>query len=208
MFVRKEPGHVIRQITSKDTTPEVYLTFDDGPSETGTEAILDLLKKHQAQATFFVIGEKAKNKTSLFQRMLDENHRVASHSCDHRYHHYFQNQNKIKDWIQNSLIELESLTQQPQKIFRPPAGILTPPLVQAAKDLEVSLILWKHRFYDSIFAIQKSAVDQVINNLNPGDIILLHDHQKQKNLHQFLISLDYLILQIHERQWKLSRLTI
>jgi len=207
MFVRKEPAHVIRQVTPKDTPPEFYLTFDDGPSEAGTEAVLDLLKKHQAQATFFVIGEKAKNQTSLIQRMLAENHRVASHSCDHRYYHYFQNREKIKLWIQNSLTELENLTQQPQKIFRPPAGILTPPLVQAAEELGISLILWKHRLYDSIFSIEKNAVDQVITSLNPGDIILLHDHQKQKNLNQFLSSLDYLILQVCQKHWKPSSLS-
>lgn len=208
MFVINEPHHIVRKITGNSHESKIYLTFDDGPSDTGTSPILDLLKQHDAKATFFVIGEKAKNNLSLIKKIQNDGHGIASHSSDHSYRHYFQSTKKVKSWIKNSLAELENITSKPQKLFRPPAGILNPPLIQAAKELEISLVLWNHRFYDSIFSLKEKNVRYALKSLNPGDIILLHDHQRKINLYPFLQSLNYMITEIQKSNINLSRLPL
>jgi len=59
---------------------KVYLTFDDGPIPEITPFILDILKKYQAKATFFCVGENIKKNPHLFQRILDEGHQVGNHT--------------------------------------------------------------------------------------------------------------------------------
>src|ERR1700723_351099 len=64
--------------------PGVVLTFDDGPHPEGTPAILELLARHRATATFFVVGERVRRRPALLARILAEGHQVALHCDRHR----------------------------------------------------------------------------------------------------------------------------
>ncbi len=68
----------------KKETCKVYLTFDDGPSS-NTAAILDLLKKYNVKATFFVTGKEGENYEALYKRIVEEGHTLGMHSYSHRY---------------------------------------------------------------------------------------------------------------------------
>lgn len=206
MFVIKEPSFVIRSFKITNSN-KIFLTFDDGPDAETTPLVLDLLKKHQCTATFFVIGEKAKKNKSLIERMLQENHSLMSHSIDHDYSHYFKTSARLQNWIQASLEQLKQTTQQESYFFRPPAGVINPPLLKAAQRLKVPLLLWNQRFYDSLFRLTKSKIDQKIKNFSAGDIILLHDRQKMKNRSDFISSLEYLILNLKEKNLKISAIS-
>ena len=73
--------HIYRSTGEK----RVFLTFDDGPSKTVTPLILDLLKKEEVKATFFILGNNAKNNPDILKREFDEGHYVANHGYSHKY---------------------------------------------------------------------------------------------------------------------------
>ena len=73
--------HIYRSTGEK----RVFLTFDDGPSRTVTPLILDLLKKEEVKATFFTLGNSARNNPDILKREFDEGHYVANHGYSHKY---------------------------------------------------------------------------------------------------------------------------
>jgi peptidoglycan/xylan/chitin deacetylase (PgdA/CDA1 family) len=197
MFFFKKSPWIIRNIQSSQK--DIFLTFDDGPDAVLTPLVLDLLREFGVQATFFVIGAKARQHPELIQRMLAEGHGVLSHSSDHRYERYFQGKRILKTWLSESLQELGQQTKSTQTSFRPPAGVLTPPLLEAAEELRVPLILWNHRFFDTTLRWSEEKALKSAERLKAGDIVLLHDHQRPERRKNFLQTLRKYLHQIQER---------
>ncbi len=191
MFSWHEPPSVIRRISTN--TKSIFLTFDDGPTAETTPHVLDLLEKHNAKATFFVIGKKADNLSHLITRMKTEGHVVLSHSIDHSYSNYFLSAKNIGQWMKNSMEHLQQLSGQAQHGFRPPAGVLNPPLLKASQDLQLPIILWNQRFFDSVFKLTPVKIQKRLHQLRAGDIVLLHDCQKKNNRTTFLNALELLM---------------
>jgi peptidoglycan/xylan/chitin deacetylase (PgdA/CDA1 family) len=198
--------HIIhRSIPTKAN--EIFFTFDDGPDSLGTPKVLDLLKKFNAKASFFVIGQKIEPNKEIFNRILNEGHGVFCHSIDHNYWHYFCTKNHIKEWITKSLFQLNEFsgTVSP-KFFRPPAGVITPPLLAAASELNIKLILWNHRFYDKTCAMTIKKYQKALRTIQKGHIVLLHDAQMQKNLDIFLKTLEWFLCELDRKQFIFSKL--
>jgi peptidoglycan-N-acetylglucosamine deacetylase len=195
VFYFKKDPLVVRRLENLKKS-EVFLTFDDGPDFTQTTEVLDLLAEAQWTASFFVIGKKAAEQKNLIRRMLQEGHGVMSHSEDHDYSHFFKSKSHLKTWIQNSLVHLSEITLLPQTVFRPPAGILTPPLIETARDLGVPLVLWNQRYFDSLWALKKGSVKKNVSQINPGDIVLFHDVQRPRNQKNFIQVLNLYIQQL------------
>ncbi|HEX9062739.1 MAG TPA: polysaccharide deacetylase family protein [Clostridia bacterium] len=68
-----------------DVGKVAYLTFDDGPSKTNTAAVLDILKKYNIKATFFIVGQLAQEGPELVRRESEEGHFICNHSFSHDY---------------------------------------------------------------------------------------------------------------------------
>lgn len=64
---------------------EIYLTFDDGPTDSTTPKILDVLKKENVRATFFVVGRQIKGREKILKRTAEEGHSIGIHTYSHRY---------------------------------------------------------------------------------------------------------------------------
>ncbi len=75
------------QVPDSVTRGTIALTFDDGPNSVTTPKILDVLKAHNAKATFFVLGGKIKGHEALLQRIVDEGHHLGNHSYSHPNFH-------------------------------------------------------------------------------------------------------------------------
>lgn len=206
MFAGKSHPYVIQKLHS-NSLKHVYLTFDDGPDPRSTPAILDLLEQLQISATFFVIGNQARIHSDLIRRMLLAGHEVFSHSIDHRYAHYFKAEAALRQWIEASLKDLEQITQRPQTVFRPPAGVLTPPLLCAARSLQAPLVLWNHRFFDTVLEWNMRRAEKSLRRLAPGDLILLHDRQKTHRLDRFLFTLKNYIQSAQDHGFELKALS-
>ena len=196
---------LIRQI-QKPKAP-LYLTFDDGPDTYSTPQVLKVLKVKNVQATFFVVAEKAQKNPKLFQEIRDQGHAIGNHSLDHTYGVFFQSREKMKDWITSSEKIFKELGLKETVGFRPPNGILNPPLFSVLKEMRLPLILWNQRYYDAVIPWTRKRAMKSIRNFTPGSIILLHDRQSEKKCSEFCEILGDWIDQIRAQGFELAPLS-
>lgn len=185
---------------------KIYITLDDGPCSF-TKPILDLLSQYNAKATFFVINSKMAQHQEIVQQMQSGGHAIYTHSKDHKYVNYFKSDKKTIKWITDSIQELNNLTQKKSKVWRPPAGILTPPLVKGSEKIGYKIILWNIRFFDAVLKLTTKKIDQYLSQAKSGDIILLHDDQLQSHQQDFLISLEKLLQGLLKQNFVLSAIS-
>lgn len=103
----------------------VFLTFDDGPTQTVTPLILDLLKNENIKATFFVLGNRAKANPDLIKREFEEGHYIANHGYTHIYRQIYQNNQTVLDEYNYTEKCIQEALQNPNyhsKVFRFPGG--------------------------------------------------------------------------------------
>lgn len=167
---------------AQDTPDKVlYLTFDCGYENGNTPPILDALKKHNAKATFFIVGNYLSTSPDLVKRMVEEGHIVGNHS----YHHPDMS-GMGKEEFAKELGELEGLYEQtigtPMiKYYRPPQGKYSENSLQIAKDLGYKTFFWSLAYVDWNQDSQPSheeAFDKLMSRVHPGAIVLLHNTSK------------------------------
>lgn len=103
----------------------VFLTFDDGPTQTVTPHILDLLKQENIKATFFVLGNRAKANPELIIREFDEGHYIANHGYTHKYNQIYQNSQTVLDEYNYAEQCIQQALDNPNhnsRVFRFPGG--------------------------------------------------------------------------------------
>lgn len=159
----------------------LYLTFDCGYENGNTPAILDALKKHNAKATFFIVGNYLSTSPDLVKRMLAEGHTVGNHS----YHHPDMS-SMDKEAFEKELGELETLYEQTigepmKKYYRPPQGKYSENNLKIAKELGYKTFFWSLAYVDWDPDNQPSheeAFDKLLKRVHPGAIVLLHNTSK------------------------------
>lgn len=177
----------------------LYLTFDDGPSPGATEPVLEVLARHGAHATFFVIGQKARAQGALLERMVAAGHAIGNHSWDHGYSRFFLGKKALSRWIEQAERSLQAQIGAPTIGFRPPAGVRTPELRGALRELKLPLVLWNTRFYDTRFAWTRDKALRSLARARSGDIVLLHDRQSPEALPGFVDTLDLYLTQAEKQ---------
>ena len=164
---------------ARDTDEKVvYLTFDAGYENGCTPAILDALKKHNAPAAFFVVGNYIETSPELVKRMADEGHIVANHT----YHHPDMSKISTKESFLQELTGLEELYRQTTgqamaKYYRPPQGKYSEDNLRMAKELGYTTFFWSLAYVDWIQDQQptrEEAFEKLIGRVHPGAVILLH----------------------------------
>lgn len=156
----------------------VALTFDDGPDELFTPQILDILKKYNIKATFFVVGEKVEYNKKLIKREFEEGHEIGNHTYTH-INVSKNGYNKIKKEIVDTQDVIKSVTGIYPKIFRPPYRAISKDMCEIIRQNDMNIVLWSYidaRDWSSpgVSSIVKTIEDGVQN----GCIILLHDYNK------------------------------
>ena len=149
----------------------VYLTFDDGPTEKVTRKILEVLKNEKVKASFFCVGKNVEKYPDLFACIKAEGHAVGNHTNTH-----------LNGWKTNKKQYLEDVEEADKLIksnlFRPPYGKLN---WRSKRDLQrkYKIVMWDVAGgdFDQYLSI-KDVVKNIINNVNPGSIVVLHDNQK------------------------------
>ena len=183
-------GPCVRRIPSAPGEEKtLYLTFDDGPDPVGTPRVLSLLREYDARATFFVVGRKAQSESDLLHRIQADGHGIGNHSDDHGYRAFFAGVRRMKDWVARSESRIERLIEGRSVGFRSPAGVRTPELRRALRELSLPHVLWAERFYDSTRKWSRADALASLATARDGDIVLLHDAQKPENLETFLDTL-------------------
>ncbi len=165
-------------IGSKDKKV-IYLTFDCGYENGNTSAILDALKKHNAPATFFVVGHFLESAPDMVKRMVEEGHTVGNHT----YHHPDMSSISDKDSFQKELDDVTTLFEEitgtkMTNYYRPPQGKYSTENLQMAKDLGYQTFFWSLAYVDWNVDAQptsEEAFSKLIGRIHPGAVVLLHN---------------------------------
>lgn len=149
----------------------VALTFDDGPHETVTYEILDVLKKYDARATFFVLGVHAEDHPEVLKRVAAEGHEIGNHTWGHPYLTEIS-QEKIKQDVKKADEFILNITGQMPGLLRPPYGHVNETVIAAVNKPLIKWSLdtrdWESQNPDAIF-------EKVQTKVKDGDIIIMHD---------------------------------
>lgn len=154
---------------------KIALTFDDGPCEPQTAKVLEMLKKHNVKATFFVIGKNINGNENILKRMISDGHVIGSHSYSHHFWIDLWGKKKLQKDIEKSLCEIEKCTRQSTKLFRPPYGVTTPNFADVLKGLNLKSVGWNLRSYDTSTSQVNKILDRILKQTKNGSVILLHD---------------------------------
>lgn len=103
-------------------TKVVYLTFDDGPDLENTPPILDILKKHNIKATFFVVGSQIEKHPEILRRIYQEGHAIGNHSYNHVYRELYQSANSYVSQLRHTDEIIKQVTGVRSRISRAPGG--------------------------------------------------------------------------------------
>ena len=168
------PSVIWKVHTSKK---ELFLTFDDGPDTYSTPRILDMLDRYEAYSTFFVLGEKAALHQDIMQNVISKGHTIGNHSYSH-HRLLFKSKSFIKQEILRTENALNSVLPHPPSYFRPPYGQLSAGLMNVARELSKTLVLWTLSSYDFKNNISENTIiNRLLPHIEPGCILLFHEGQ-------------------------------
>ena len=159
-----------RRIWGFSDSKNVFLTFDDGPTDEILPWILDFLEKEHIKATFFCVGENAKNHPELMERIKMNGHSIGNHTMRHE-----KGTNTTKKDYLNSIDEASKYTSS--TLFRPPYGRMPSHFYRPVSE-DYSIIMWSWLSYDYNEKIPVSRILKKAKNIKGGDIIVLHDNVK------------------------------
>lgn len=156
----------------------IYLTFDCGFENGNTAPILDALKKHNAPATFFVVGHFLETAPDMVQRMQDEGHIVGNHTYHHPDMSKIADSAAFEEEITTLETKFEEITgQKMQKFYRPPQGKYSAQNLKMASDMGYKTMFWSLAYVDWYTDKQPShqeAFSKLAPRIHPGAILLLH----------------------------------
>jgi peptidoglycan/xylan/chitin deacetylase (PgdA/CDA1 family) len=154
----------------------VAFTFDDGPDPRTTPRVLELLARHGAQGTFFVVGSRAAKHPDLVRRILAEGHAIGSHTLRHSHAFHFLSPRRMRAEVEGGIEAVAAITGASPRLFRPPQGLRTPLLRDALAPLDgLVCVTWTERGLDAMGRAASAIVRRLEGALRPGAILTLHD---------------------------------
>ena len=153
---------------------KLVLSFDDGPNHS-TQTILNILKKHDVGAVFFLIGKNIDNEQELLEELREGGFVLGNHSYSHPSNFALMTTKSIITELQ---ITEQLLGKSSIRLFRSPFGITSPQINRAVKHLDMKSIGWSLRSFDTLVNNKEQLVTKILKKSNNGDIILLHDEGK------------------------------
>jgi peptidoglycan/xylan/chitin deacetylase (PgdA/CDA1 family) len=157
------------------TAPEVWLTIDDGPSD-DTLALLDLLDRHDAMATFFLVAERAAARPDLVREIVRRGHGIGNHSRSHPQAWFWAlGPGRMAAEIGQSQALLRGITGQAPRWFRAVVGMANPFVAAPLKHHGLARVGWSARGFDGVRGQTGQVVTRIVDGLRPGAIVLLHE---------------------------------
>ncbi|ELI6454940.1 polysaccharide deacetylase family protein [Flavobacterium psychrophilum] len=178
----------------------IALTFDDGPHEM-TLLVLDVLKKHNAKATFFCIGKNAEKHPEIIKQIISEGHIVGNHSYNHSRLFDFYRKDKLVEEIVQTDALIKKISGKKTILFRPPFGVTNPSIKKALQVTKHHVIGWNVRSLDGVIKNEKLVFNRIKKLISPGGIVLLHDTSLQS-----VNALEQLLQFVEENKYKVISL--
>jgi peptidoglycan-N-acetylglucosamine deacetylase len=158
-----------------DGAGRVGLSFDDGPDPMVTPAVLDLLDRHRARASFFLIGERVARHPEVAAEISRRGHRVENHTWSHpAFFCCLGPAAARRQLVATNEIITRTTGVRPSQ-FRPPAGLRQPWLEPVLAQLDLELVSWTRRGFDTADGRTERVQRRVTRGLAAGEIVLLHD---------------------------------
>ena len=177
---------------------EVAITIDDGPDPEVTPAVLDLLAAEGAagaggtKATFFCIADRARAQPALMRRIVAAGHSVQNHSLQHRHNFSLLGPRGFAREIGAAQALLADITGVRPHCFRAPAGLRNPLLDPVLHRLNLHLVSWTRRGFDTRRADPAAVLQRLQHGLGAGSILLLHDGHARRTAQGRPVLLDVL----------------
>ncbi len=154
------------------TRKEIALTFDDGPDPRFTPRLLDLLKKYNVKATFFIVGEKVEKHPDLIRQMHQEGHLIGIHHYVHQSN-WFMSPKRSLQYLRRTADIVENIIGIRPIYYRPPWGLNT---LFDFTQKEFKMVLWSLMVGDWWSFIGKKGIEwQIRKRIKGGSVIILHD---------------------------------
>lgn len=177
-YLKKYDGYYAEETGEK----VIYLTFDAGYENGYTDKILDVLKKHQVPAAFFLVGNYIESSPELVKRMVKEGHVVGNHTYTHPDMSAIATEEAFAAELARLEDAYEKVTgKKMKKYYRPPQGKYSEDNLAMAQDLGYKTIFWSLAYvdwYESDQPSKEEAFDKLIPRIHPGAIVLLHSTSK------------------------------
>ncbi|MEH1789205.1 polysaccharide deacetylase family protein [Nostoc sp.] len=168
-------GTIVYQGKLKANEKVIALTFDDGPGPKNTAQILEILKKNDIKATFFMIGEMVKYFPQIAKQVAADGHVIGNHT----WHHWYRQMDlaTAASEIDRTAEIIYKTTGEKTTLFRPPGGFLNNGLAEYAKNKKYAVMMWSEESGDA--ERRSPQVPMLIKNVlkyaKPGAIVLMHD---------------------------------
>jgi len=170
---RAAPKHSYNSVGTSQ--PVVAMTFDDGPHPELTPKLLDILKKRNIRATFYVIGRNVAAYPEIARRIVEEGHEIGNHTYTHPALSKI-GAARVKTELDKTTQIIKQITGVTPKTMRPPYGATNTSLNRRINDeFSMPVIMWSVDPQDWRYRNASRVSSHIISNSKPGDIILAHD---------------------------------
>ncbi|MFI5104998.1 MAG: polysaccharide deacetylase family protein [Terriglobales bacterium] len=168
-----------RTATHGSDPSQLALTYDDGPNDPHTLRLLDVLAKHNARATFFLIGKYVRQRPDIARAIQAAGHAIGNHTDSHP-NLIFVSAARLRQELDSCRKALEDAIGAPAPLFRPPFGGRRPNVLRTARKLGLEPIMWSVTGYDWSAKSSDAIVHYVTRQIDSrrrtqGEIVLLHD---------------------------------
>ena len=154
---------------------EVALTFDDGPDPAVTPALLDLLDRYGAKASFFCVGREAARHPDVVREMARRGHGIENHSNSHPGAFAMYGARRLRSEIESAQETLAAISGRAPVFFRAPMGLRNPLLDPVLAHLGLTYVSWTRRGLDTMDRRPATVLARLVEKLSAGDVLLLHD---------------------------------
>lgn len=159
----------------KNESKKIALTFDDGPHPRYTPEILKILDEYGIKATFFVVGQNVSYYPDLVKAEVDAGHEVGNHTFSHANLRKKRYEEVCGEINQTERLIYEN-TDFRSRLLRPPEGVYSQAVCDAAADFDYTIVLWSIDTKDWAHNPAKKIAEQILSDVRSGDIILFHDY--------------------------------
>lgn len=168
---RHYQGRIVRSVVTTGIEKVIALTFDDGPWS-HTEQVLDILQQYGVKATFFMVGRHLEMYPDVARRVVAEGHAVGNGTMNHPTGEVDRD-TAIAEVDRNAQL-IEDKLGVKTSLFRPPMGDTSGEITEYARQQQYAVTLWSTEGQD-YFVAAPLIVDNILSNVKPGGIVLLHD---------------------------------